>query len=180
MKSIDEKILLSPSLCDYFIQYFESGVLDVIERGKRYGKCGQEGLVSHEDIPEEFFTIFPELNLKPFTFSNEEQVHNLLVRKYVVGDSFPVHRDNNILNYDSGDKERGERYRSYIFQLSEQGSYVGGDLMFDGYTANSSRGNCINFDAKIPHWVSEVTQGVRYSMVFWAKKSDLMIPQQII
>ena len=51
---------------------------------------------------------------------------------------------------------------------------------FENYVANSLRGNCISFDSKIPHWVSEVTEGVRYSMVFWAKKSDLMIPQQII
>jgi hypothetical protein len=180
MKPIEEKLLLSEGLCEYFINYFENGPLDIMNRGKRYGKCGQEGLVSHEDIPEEFFSIFPELNLNRFTFSNDEQVHNLLVRKYVVGDSFPVHRDNNILNYDSGDKERGERYRSYIFQLSEPGSYIGGDLMFENFTANPNRGNCINFDAKLPHWVTEVMQGVRYSMVFWARKSDLMIPQEII
>ncbi len=180
MMDIVEQVLMSPDLCDYFIKYFESGVLDVIERGKRYGKCGREGLVSHEDIPEEFFSILTKLGIKPFVFSNDEQVHNLLVRKYVVGDSFPVHRDNNVLNYDTGDKERGERYRSYIFQLSEPNTYVGGDLMFEGHIADSTRGNCIEFDAKIPHWVSEVTEGVRYSMVFWIRKSDLIIPQQLI
>lgn len=180
MKPIEEKILLSPTLCDYFIQYFEGGVLNVIKRGKRYGKCGQEGLVFHEDIPLKFFSIFTELGIRPFVFSNDEQVHNLLVRKYVVGDSFPVHRDNNILNYDSGDKERGERYRSYIIQLSEPNTYAGGDLMFENFVANSDRGNCISFDAKIPHCVTEVTEGVRYSMVFWVKQNDLAIPQQII
>jgi hypothetical protein len=180
MKPIEEKILLSNELCDYFIEHFENSLQDIITRGDRYGKCGQEGLVLHEDIPEEFFSIFPELNLKPFLFSNQEQVHNLMIRKYVVGDSFPIHRDNNILNYDSGDTERGERYRSYILQLSDPQSYVGGDLMFEGYNVNSSRGNCVSFDAKLPHWVTELTYGVRYSLVFWVKKSDLMIPQAII
>jgi hypothetical protein len=180
MKLIEEKILLNADLCDFFIEYFESGVLDVIERGRRYGKCGQEGLVLHEDIPSEFFSIFTELGIKPFIFSNDGQVHNLLVRKYVVGDSFPIHRDNNILNYDSGDKERGERYRSYILQLSKPETYSGGDLMFENYIANSARGNCVIFDSKLPHWVSEVTEGVRYSMVFWIKKSDLMLSQELI
>jgi hypothetical protein len=97
MKPIEEKVLLSDDLCDYFIEHFENGLLDIITRGNRYGKCGKEGLVLHEDIPEEFFSIFPELNLKPFLFSNQEQVHNLMIRKYVVGDSFPVHRDNTLV-----------------------------------------------------------------------------------
>lgn len=180
MNHIEEKILLSDDLCDFFIKHFENRLSNIIIRGNRYGKCGQEGLVLHEDIPEEFFSIFSELNIKPFLFSSKEQVHNLMIRKYVVGDSFPVHRDNNILNYDSGSTERGERYRSYILQLSDPKTYIGGDLMFDEYTIKSSRGNCVGFDAKLPHWVTEVMHGVRYSLVFWIKKSDLMMPQPII
>ena len=76
MNPIEEKVLLSNDLCDYFIKHFENGLLGIITRGDRYGKCGQEGLVLHEDIPEEFFSIFPEfekamgafLSLKKFIF----------------------------------------------------------------------------------------------------------------
>ena len=180
MKPIRERIILDSDMCNFFINYFEDGNVDIIERDKRYGSCGREGVIPHKNIPNDFFSIFPEIDLRPFTFLDDHTLHTLLVRKYVVGDSFPLHKDNNILNYDSKDSDRTKRYRAYIFQLSNPSTYIGGDLLFDNYVADTSQGNCIDFDANLYHSVSEVTSGVRYSMAFWVERSDIIIPQQIL
>jgi hypothetical protein len=177
MNQILEKILLSPELCKQLIDIFESDEVIKITRDKQYGNCGQEGIVRHELIPKEFFSILTELNLKQLEF--KDIVHVFMVRRYRVGDSFPEHRDNNTLNYSNINSRREHRYKTFIFQLSNPADYIGGDLVIGEHIAGSELGNCISFHAGLSHHVTEVTSGIRYTALFWAEVTDFLEPQKI-
>ena len=177
MNQILEKVVLSASLCKQLIDIFESDDVIKITRDKQYGKCGQEGVVMHDLIPEEFFLILGKLNLKQIEFKDIVRV--FMVRRYRTGDSFPEHRDNNTLNYSNINTGREYRYKTFIFQLSNPEDYIGGDLIIGEHIAGSELGNCISFHAGLPHLVTEVTSGVRYTALFWVEATDFLQPQKI-
>lgn len=178
MNKIIEKVVLSPELCKKLISIFESDKVEKITRDKQYGKCGQEGIVKHELVPKELFSIFSTFGLKDIEFKDIVRV--FMVRRYRVGDAFPEHRDNNTLNYSSVNTGRERRYRTFIFQLSEEGTYQGGNLVIGEHIADSKIGNCISFDAGLPHYVTEVTEGTRYTALFWVESTDFLNDPKLI
>ena len=83
--------------------------------------------------------------------------------KYKVGNYFSLHKDRYSLHPD--------RYKTLIIQLSD--NYEGGVLEVNNKVVDKSSGNCILFDSSDWHSVSAITQGIRYSLVFWLEKIHL-------
>lgn len=82
--------------------------------------------------------------------------------RYKVGNYFVLHKD----RY----SDHPDRYKTLIIQLSD--NYGGGVLEINNKTVNKSIGNSIIFDSNDYHSVSAITQGVRYSLVFWLRLTD--------
>ena len=56
--------------------------------------------------------------------------------------------------------------------VTDPSEYEGGDLEFIDYHGNSvfapkTKGSIIVFDSRVPHRVTPVTKGLRYSLVTW-------------
>lgn len=81
---------------------------------------------------------------------------------YKVGNYFALHKD----RYST----HPERYKTLIIQLSD--NYEGGILEVNNKIVDKSIGNSILFDSNDFHSVSSITHGIRYSLVFWLKKTD--------
>ena len=103
---------------------------------------------------------------------------NFKVLKYTKGSYFKKHIDNN------GAPETLYRYKSMVIQLSEDTDYTGGDLklFFNKNTLefNREQGNMILFDSSVAHEVSEVLNGVRYTLVCWFDCSSFEIKKNIL
>jgi PKHD-type hydroxylase len=84
----------------------------------------------------------------------------VIVSKTEVGQGFKTHHD----MPSNGD------YSTTIF-LSDPTTYKGGELtMFLGGTEQKfalPAGHALTYDTGVPHCVKEVTEGVRYAIVFW-------------
>lgn len=85
------------------------------------------------------------------------------INKYEVGDYMGRHRDRMPI-----------RRRTFLVQLSEPSSYEGGDLTVDDFVSSREQGIVNLFDSQdIWHSVSEVTKGIRYSIVFWGYEKEI-------
>ena len=80
--------------------------------------------------------------------------------RYKVGNYFTIHKDRYSVH--------PERYKTLIIQLSD--NYNGGVLVVNDTIIDKSIGNCTLFDSNDWHSVSAITQGIRYSLVFWLEK----------
>lgn len=91
------------------------------------------------------------------------------VAKYGSGDAghFRAHVDAGAFN--------STRKLSYIVQLDDSGSYVGGDLYFPelGITAPRDRGSLVVFPSTLTHTVTPVITGTRHTIVGWVHGSAL-------
>ena len=72
--------------------------------------------------------------------------------------------------------KRQVRKLSYTFQLSDPSDYEGGVLEFQNpmntneiHVVEKKQGLMTIFDSRVPHRVTEVTSGTRYSLVGWVK-----------
>ena len=87
------------------------------------------------------------------------------ISKYSVGQFYGEHRD-----FGTND-DSITRKLSLTVQLSDEDSYEGGDLIFYNGSikdkAPRGKGSVIVFDSRLNHEVTEVTKGVRYSLVKW-------------
>jgi hypothetical protein len=79
--------------------------------------------------------------------------------RYDIGNYFSLHRDRYSLHND--------RYKTLIVQLND--TYEGGVLEVDKKIVDRTIGNTILFDSNDFHSVSSITNGTRYSLVFWMK-----------
>jgi predicted 2-oxoglutarate/Fe(II)-dependent dioxygenase YbiX len=88
---------------------------------------------------------------------------SISINKYEVGDYMGNHRD-----------RMPSRMRTFLVQLSEPSSYEGGDLTIDGKVSSREQGATNVFDSQeIWHSISEVTKGIRYSIVYWGYEKGL-------
>lgn len=179
---MEQKVLLPPDLCSYFINYINEGKGNGYTfKPVRYSTAGPTTAVKLEDIPEGFESVLAPLNIKPLTYADDfNGNHTLKINKYEVGQEFPAHRDDIVTNYAGSDPKRKFRYRTVIFQLSDPSTYKGGDFYVKDQVANRTHGNVIVFPAKDVHWVTKVTEGERYSMTLWLHKEDFNIKSSSI
>ena len=86
------------------------------------------------------------------------------ISKYSKGEYYKMHMD-------FGKGIHLTRKLSLTVQLSDEDSYEGGDLIFYNGSikdkAPRGKGSVIVFDSRLNHEVTEVTKGVRYSLVKW-------------
>jgi PKHD-type hydroxylase len=82
---------------------------------------------------------------------------------YEVGDNFDWHLD-------TGGGQTSTRKISMSVQLSDERDYVGGDLEFSACSLVTPRrrGTVIAFPSFLSHRITQVTDGVRTSLVAWA------------
>lgn len=89
---------------------------------------------------------------------------------YKVGNYFSLHKDRYSLHPD--------RYKTLIIQLSD--NYEGGVLEVNNKIVDKSIGNTVIFDSNAYHSVSAITQGTRYSLVFWLRLSDFNNDKKVL
>lgn len=98
--------------------------------------------------------------------------------KYNEGDYYDWHMDEDRNPIDLMGENSGEFVRklSFTLQLSDPSEYEGGDLEFQNpmdtretTIVKKKQGLLTVFDSRIPHRVTEVTKGTRYSLVGWLK-----------
>ena len=171
---MEQKVLLPPVLCSFFINYINAGKGNGMTVAPiRYSMAGSSTAVKLEDIPKGFESILAPFNIRPLTYADDfNGSHTLKINKYIEGQEFPAHRDDEVVNYAGADSRRQLRYRTIIFQLSDPSTYKGGDLYVKDKVANRTRGNVIVFPAKDIHRLTKVTKGERYSMTLWLHKED--------
>lgn len=98
--------------------------------------------------------------------------------KYNVGDYYEWHMDEDKTPIEQMKDGGGDMIRklSFTLQLSDPSEYEGGDLEFQNpmnteerTVVEKKRGLLTVFDSRVPHRVTEVTEGTRYSLVGWLK-----------
>ena len=146
-----EEIILNKSECDFVLSLKENsiGYSEIKNDTRDYS----EWLVSSN----QFDFILPKL-LK-FGINS---LPNGRIIKYNLGNYFAPH-------IDQYEKYRN-RYKTLIVQLNDD--YVGGELIVDNKIIKKVNGNCVLFDSKTIHSVSEIKSGIRYSLVFWLEYSN--------
>ncbi len=103
-----------------------------------------------------------------YCFQLSGLVEPLQIAHYGVGDRFDWHTD-------LGLRETAGRKLSLTLQLSDSEDYEGGDLEFIGIHAKKparALGTVLIFPSFLAHRVTEVTRGVRMSVVAWAYGSS--------
>lgn len=181
MKSIQEHIILDYDTCSFFIEYIDKHTASLKKGSNRYGQSGVTTPIEIKSIPKDFVNRLSIFNVSHVNFTEKmDQVNCLFGCKYVKGDSFEKHRDDNSSNYGSFDINRSKRFKTFIIQLSNTEDYKGGDFIVDSTTANRAQGNCICFDSNLLHEVTEVTNGERYSLVLWLEKQNFNIKHSVI
>jgi PKHD-type hydroxylase len=96
------------------------------------------------------------------------QIDFVQIGEYSIGGHYDLHRDDDVY---SRDGTGIQRKLSLSLLLSDPDTYEGGDLLFDGKDEPVTRkqGSIIVFPSCVPHAVTPVTSGVRYSAVAWAR-----------
>lgn len=98
--------------------------------------------------------------------------------KYDVGGYYDWHIDEERNPIELMQNNSGEfpRKLSFTLQLSSPDEYEGGDLEFlnpmnteEKTVINKKQGLLTVFNSRVPHRVTEVTEGTRYSLVGWLK-----------
>ena len=82
------------------------------------------------------------------------------VKKYIEGDHFGHHTDNYF-----GMSDKLDRKISILIMLSD--NYEGGNLEILGKSIHGKKGSVIAFPSFVPHSVSNVSSGERWSLVTW-------------
>ena len=98
---------------------------------------------------------------------SEEDKEPTQLSCYGKGEYYSTHRD---FSYNRSCKGH-TRKLSLSLQLSSESDYSGGDLILyhnnDKYICPKTKGTIFVFDSRLIHEVTEITQGVRYSLVKW-------------
>lgn len=85
--------------------------------------------------------------------------------KYQQGSYFVPHRDR-------GDGLK-HRQKSVVIQLSESSDYTGGNLLVENQRTIRTKGTLIMFDSGKIHEVTELSSGVRYTLISWLEDKHL-------
>lgn len=125
-----------------------------------YNELYERICIVHKKANESYF----KLDLESLDF---------MVAQYEEGDvAFEWHTDDPLFSSE-GIYWSGRKLTS-VFQLSMSSNYSGGDLEIElarnqTKTSNRNKGNCIIFPSFLPHRVTPITSGIRYSLVVWSK-----------
>ena len=181
MKSIEEKVLLNKEECQTFIDLFESDDCIIDNYNPKYGKTGMLGVIKKDAIPQFIFDRLRSFNIIPFQIKDEmNKSYTFMMHKYGQGDSLVKHRDDSIENYTSIDIERKKRFKTLVFQLSDPSEYSGSNLIIGDHSVGKERGNVVCFNSNLLHEVTELIEGVRYTLVIWLERKDFDLKHSLL
>jgi predicted 2-oxoglutarate/Fe(II)-dependent dioxygenase YbiX len=104
--------------------------------------------------------LYADLNYLWEPFKDLTFIEPYEIKLYVEGDVFGEHRDGYV-NLTEGVSRR----MNIILQLSDTDEYEGGDLLVGDYVCTRQKGSAIMFPSLLPHQVTEITKGQRYSLI---------------
>ena len=104
---MEQKVLLPPVLYSFFINYINAGKGNGMTVAPiRYSMAGSSTAVKLEDIPKGFESILAPFNIRPLTYADDfNGSHTLKINKYIEGQEFPAHRDDEVVNYAGADSD---------------------------------------------------------------------------
>lgn len=178
---IQQKVLFSSQECEYLKSLFNdtdfkrSMVSSRNEFGSYSDNRTSDGIVLPFSVDKKniLSTKLNELEIfgNPYTFS---------ILRYDVGQEFKKHID----NIGPTSQRYEKRFKTIVIQLSSETKYEGGELIINNngseVVASKELGNTIVFHSSLEHWVEKVTNGRRYSIVFWVEKEHLNINNTLI
>ena len=96
------------------------------------------------------------------------------VLKYEKGDYFSPHIDS------TSDGFHDDWIWNVNIQLTNPNDYTGGELIHKNQSYKMQKGNLYFYNSNELHGVNEVTNGLRYCIVFYIKKNDFKKQKQLI
>ena len=174
---------LDPKLCDSIVASAENNFDEALLMPNNKLKSGflkervRKGNTYFDSQPWVYDLIWPYLHLANesaewnFEISAAE---NYQISKYTPGDFYTAHLDSlgtHTTKFNSPDKEvfhDKTRKISLSVNLNDPSEYEGGELKIFGVPKTNQEIGTLNFfPSYLPHEVTPVTKGVRYSLVMW-------------
>lgn len=119
-----------------------------------------------QHIYQQLWMAMSDANQSTFEF-NVLDGQPLQVSKYEGGEFYQWHKDHDLAPREGNH----QRKISCSVLLNDSNQYTGGELQFQQLNVDrykfSEAGDVVFFPSLIPHRVTPVTQGVRYSLVQW-------------
>lgn len=134
----------------------------------RQGKKGNKGFFYHSNDTE--LLNFLKEKLYPL---GVRKIKDVKFIKYQKGDVLAPHVDFGRYGVESN-------YKTLVVQLSDEDDYSGGDFCLWGEPQSRKQGSYNFFLRTVEHEVTEVTDGVRYSMSLFLTEDDLELKKTII
>ena len=141
---------------------------ETIEIKFRQGRKGVRGSYYHSNDPE--LISFLKERFKSEGVKNIDSVKFI---KYNIGDVLGPHVDFGRYGVESN-------YKTIVVQLSDENDYKGGDLCLWGEPQERKQGTCVSFLRTVEHEVTEITDGVRFSMSLFLTEDDIEFTKSII
>lgn len=180
--SIEQKVLFTVDECNYLKTLFND---DNFKRSRVSVNNDKDNEYSDVRTSEDIFLTF-ESDKKNILINKLTDMgivgipHSFSVLRYDIGQQFKKHRDNS----GSHSKRYDKRFKTVVIQLSDEVDYEGGDLVIynDGkeMVASKKIGNTIIFHSSLEHELKTLTNGRRYSIVFWLEKEHLNLKHDLI
>jgi predicted 2-oxoglutarate/Fe(II)-dependent dioxygenase YbiX len=157
-----QKILFTKNECELILSGIGNSIAGTIYTlsNRNY----KEWLIVDSDILN--------LILNKINFFGVNNIKEGRILKYEIGGLFDTHVD----TYDN----HPHRYKTVIIQLSDGDTYDGGELVIGNEVISKEIGNTVIFSGLIPHSMSVVKSGFRYSFVIWLDRKDVGIHKEII
>lgn len=120
-------------------------------------------------IIKKVLTIIEHANLRFWNFSCKGITEDINVLTYKKGQQYKLHSD---VLFDHLNTEHLNRKLSFIFQLSDDKDYTGGDVVLQAdemgeVKIDRQKGSLVFFPAFVPHKVYPIKSGVRKSVIGW-------------
>lgn len=122
-----------------------------------YYVCDLELDINYTDIIKKYANQFLNLNIKNV---------KVAVLKYIPGDFFGEHTDNN---------QYSDFTHDFLYNLNVRlnDDYIGGEFYLNGEEFTNEVGKLYHYESTIPHEVKPIISGIRYSALFYIRTRDL-------
>lgn len=158
--------------CDFFkSQWDENKVLD--ESYNKYAEyLGNKVKIKTNKVKANYIRITDELVLNFILNKLKSEgiksisTKEVCLMKYSSGQYFGPHRD-----YPDYGTDRLNR--TIVVQLSDSKEYTGGDLIVENKPQSRAKGSCISIKSNQIHEVTEITSGVRMTLVLFLLNKDI-------
>ena len=156
---VSQKVIFTKSECNSIISILKQNEIKWKSNNRKFNSYDLNINLENKwifDRLKQFFEI--ETNLK--INKMKELIH---FHKYITGDWFGVHND-----------DRDNRLYSVGLLLNDD--FIGGDFNLynpDEFILNKNTGNAYIFDVKIPHEITPILNGERYSLLWFLQKHHI-------